>query len=133
MQEKNFDGWNEVKKKVDQESKEKQVSIGKIYWCNVGVNVGREVYGKGSKFVRPVLVLNVLPNATFLGVPLSSQTKNKAGFMFHKFEDSKQKAQVALLAQTRIFDIKRKSDYFSSVDSKTLRTIKDKIKKYIVR
>lgn len=133
MKEKNFDGWNEVKKQVDQEPKKKQVSIGKIYWCNVGVNVGREVYGKGNKFVRPVLVLNVLPNGTFLGVPLSSQTKNKAGFMFYKFEDSKQKSQVALLAQTRIFDIKRKSDYFSSVDNQTLRIIKDKIKKYIVR
>lgn len=133
MKEKNFDGWNEVKKQVDQEPKKKQVSIGKIYWCNIGVNVGREVYGKGNKFVRPVLVLNVLPNGTFLGVPLSSQTKNKAGFMFYKFEDSKQKSQVALLAQTRIFDIKRKSDYFSSVDNQTLRIIKDKIKKYIVR
>lgn len=133
MQEKNFDGWNEVKKSVDQRKSDKKIIIGKIYWCNVGVNVGREVYGKGSKFVRPVLVLNVLPNATFLGVPLSSQTKNKAGFMYHKFEDSKQKTQVALLAQTRIFDIKRRSDYFSSVDHQTLETIKEKYKKYIVR
>lgn len=80
MQEKNFDGWNEVKKSVDQRKSDKKIIIGKIYWCNVGMNVGREVYGKGSKFVRLVLVLNVLPNATFLGVPLSSQTKNKAGF-----------------------------------------------------
>lgn len=133
MQEKNFDEWNEVKKDVDQRKSDKKIVIGKIYWCNVGVNVGREVYGKGSKFVRPVLVLNVLPNGTFLGVPLSSQTKNKAGFMFHKFEDSKQNTQVALLAQTRMFDIRRKMGSISSVDNQTLQKIKEKYKKYIVR
>lgn len=133
MQEQRFDEWNEIKKEVDKETKEKQVSIGKIYWCNVGVNVGREVYGKGKQFVRPVLVLNVLPNGTFLGVPLSSQTKNKSGFMFFKFKDSKQNTQVALLGQTRVFDVKRKSDYFSSVDYQTLKVIKENYKKYIVK
>lgn len=133
MQEKNFDEWNEVKKDVDQRKSDKKIIIGKIYWCNVGVNVGREVYGKGNKFVRPVLVLNVLPNGTFLGVPLSSQTKNKAGFMFYKFEDSKQKTQVALLGQIRIFDIKRKMGSISSVDTQTLKNIKEKYKEYIVR
>lgn len=133
MEMKNFDEWNEVKKSVDQRKNDKKIIIGKIYWCNIGVNVGREVYGKGNEFVRPVLVLNVLPNGTFLGVPLSSQTKNKAGFMFYKFEDSKQKAQVALLAQTRIFDIKRKLGSISSIDSETLEIIKEKYKTYIVR
>lgn len=98
----------------------------------MGVNVGREVYGKGSRFARPVLVINVLPNGTFLGVPLSSKIKNKTGFMFHKFEDSKQKTQVALLGQIRVFDTKRKIVYVSSVDQQTLKTIKEKYKKHIV-
>lgn len=65
MQGQQFDEWNEIKKEVNQEPRDKQVNIGKIYWCNVGVNVGREVYGKGSRFARPVLVINVLPNGTF--------------------------------------------------------------------
>ena len=132
MQEK-FDEWNEIKKSVDQRKGDKKIVIGKIYWCNVGVNVGREVYGKGCRFVRPVLVLNVLPNKTFLGVPLSSQTKNKAGFMFYKFEDSKKKVQVALLGQIRIFDAKRKMGSISSNNTETLVAIKEKYKKYIVR
>lgn len=53
--------------------------------------------------------------------------------MFHKFRDSKQKIQVALLGQVRIFDTKRKSDYFSSVDSQTLKAIKESYKKHIVK
>lgn len=97
------------------------------------MNIGREVYGKGGKFLRPVLVLNVFPNDTFLGVPLSSQTKNKTGFMFYKFIDSKQKTQIALLGQIRIFDSKRISDFVSSVNSEILKQIKDKIRKGILR
>lgn len=133
MKEKNFDGWNEVKKEVDNQEAKKYPSYGKIYWCNVGMNIGREVYGKGGKFIRPVLVLNVFPNDTFLGVPLSSQTKNKTGFMFYKFVDSKQKTQIALLGQIRIFDSKRISDFVSSVNSEILKQIKDKIRKGILR
>lgn len=43
------------------------------------------------------------------------------------------KIQVALLAQTRIFDIKRRLDYFPSVDNQRLKAIKEKYKKFIVR
>lgn len=133
MQEQKFDHWNKIKKEIDGESKDKKVSIGKIYWCNVGKNIGREIYGKGDRFVRPVLVLNLFPNGMFLGVPLSSQTKNKTGFMFYKFKDSKQNTQVALLGQIRIFNTKRKVTYMSLVNDETLKEIKNQIKKEIIR
>ena len=97
MQEK-FDEWNEIKKQINSSQTLKYPSVGKIYWCSVGYNVGREVYGKGDRFRRPVLVLNVLPNKMFFGIPLSSQTKNKTGFMFYKFKDNQGREQVALLA-----------------------------------
>ena len=44
---------------------------------------------------------------SFVGVPLSSKTKGKKGFMYYKFTDSKGNKQVALLAQIRVFDSKR--------------------------
>ena len=53
--------------------------------------------------------------------------------MFYKFVDSKQKTQIALLGQIRIFDSKRISDFVSSVNSETLKQIKDKIRKGILR
>ena len=45
MQEK-FDEWNEIKKQINSSRTLKYPSVGKIYWCSAGYNVGREVYGK---------------------------------------------------------------------------------------
>lgn len=61
-----FDRWNEVKKELSSTQTQKYPSVGKIYWCSVGYNVGHEVYGKGDKFRRPVLVLNAFKNGMFL-------------------------------------------------------------------
>lgn len=47
----------------------------------------------------------------FIGVPLSTKTQNKSGFMYHKCINSKGRKVVALLAQTRAFDTSRVSDY----------------------
>ena len=131
MQEK-FDEWNEIKKQINSSRTLKYPSVGKIYWCSVGYNVGREVYGKGDRFRRPVLVLNVLPNKMFFGIPLSSQTKNKTGFMFYKFKDNQGREQVALLAQAKSYDIKRIMQYLGKVDKKDLRIIRERVFEKII-
>ncbi|WP_300641995.1 type II toxin-antitoxin system PemK/MazF family toxin [uncultured Helicobacter sp.] len=131
MQEK-FDEWNEIKKQINSSQTLKYPSVGKIYWCSVGYNVGREVYGKGDRFRRPVLVLNVLPNKMFFGIPLSSQTKNKTGFMFYKFKDNQGREQVALLAQAKSYDIKRIMQYLGKVDKKDLRIIRERVFEKII-
>lgn len=131
MQEK-FDEWNEIKKQINSSQTLKYPSVGKIYWCSVGYNVGREVYGKGDRFRHPVLVLNVLPNKMFFGIPLSSQTKNKTGFMFYKFKDNQGREQVALLAQAKSYDIKRIMQYLGKVDKKDLRIIRERVFEKII-
>lgn len=127
MQEK-FDEWNEIKKQINSSQTLKYSSVGKIYWCSVGYNVGREVYGKGDRFRRPVLVLNVLPNKMFFGIPL----KNKTGFMFYKFKDNQGREQVALLAQAKSYDIKRIMQYLGKVDKKDLRIIRERVFEKII-
>lgn len=127
-----FDRWNEVKKELSFTQTQKYPSVGKIYWCSVGYNVGREVYGKGERFRRPVLVLNVLPNKMFFGIPLSSQTKNKTGFAFYKFKDNRNKEQVALLAQAKSFDTKRIMQYLGKIDKEDLENIRRKVFEKIV-
>ncbi|WP_245942774.1 type II toxin-antitoxin system PemK/MazF family toxin [Helicobacter brantae] len=94
--------------------------------------MGSEVYGKGERFARPVLVLNVLPNGMFMGVPLSSKTKNKTGFMFYKFKDNQKEIQVALLAQVKSFDKRRVYQYKCSISQENLKTIKERIAKKII-
>ena len=105
-----FDKWNELKKSINKSTKPKSPHKGKIYWISIGQNVGCETYGKGKDFARPVLVLSKIQIGyidSFVGVPLSSKTKNKKGIMYYKFTDSKGNKQVALLAQIRVFDSKR--------------------------
>lgn len=132
MEEKRFDEWNEVKKKLDSALVPKYPSAGKIYWCSVGCNVGREVYGKGDKFRRPVLVLNAFKNGMFFGVPLSSKLKNKSGFLFYKFKDSKDREQVALFGQAKNFDTKRILQYMGKISKKELKIMREKFSQSIV-
>lgn len=127
-----FDEWNRVKKKTEKFKNRKYVEIKKIYWVKLGQNIGTEIYGKGKDFARPVLVINSFYNGSFLGVPLSSKTSNKSGKLYYKFFDSKERLQVALLGQIRIFDSKRKLELMSSINDTDFQIIKNKIKEVIV-
>ena len=127
-----LDEWNVVKKEVDSKTIEQRIAIQRIYWVNVGQNVGGEVYGKGRDFIRPVLVLRVFFNRIFLGVPLSSKTRNKTGRLYNKFIDSKGRLQVALLGQIRVFDIKRVANYISKVEKGDFEKIRAKIRGEII-
>lgn len=106
----NYDEWNEVKKKTNDNNKHKNIKIGEVYWVKIGLNIGYEVYGKGKDYARPVLVINKLfdnaGNRLFLGVPLSSKVYEKANKYRYVF-DSNGSLQTALLSQIKVFDNKR--------------------------
>lgn len=129
-----FDEWNEVKKVTNAKPYENiKISEKNIYWVKIGQNVGSEIYGKGEYYTRPVLVLKkfYIKNYIncFLGVPLSSKVKGKSGRLFYKFTTNNNKIQVALLAQIRVFDAKRVSDYYKGKILKDdFIKIKEKIK-----
>ncbi|TKX29128.1 type II toxin-antitoxin system PemK/MazF family toxin [Campylobacter aviculae] len=130
-----FDKWNNEKKKL-QTRENKQVSIGKIYWVSIGQNIGSEVFGKQNEFKRPVLVLNKIYIKDyinlFVGIPLTSKTENKTGFLYHHFTDSKNRKQVALLSQIRTFDTKRIISFYNGkIKKEDLKTIREKINKII--
>ena len=90
------------------------------------------LYGKGEKFRRPVLVLNTFKNGMFFGVPLSSKTKNKTGFMFYKFKDNQDMEQVALFGQAKNFDTKRILQYMGKINRVELKKMREKFSESIV-
>jgi mRNA interferase MazF len=73
---KDFDLWNNDKKKIDQTNRIFYFNEREVWWCSLGVNVGFEVDGKNQNFVRPILVLKTFGNKTCWVLPMTS-VKNK--------------------------------------------------------
>jgi mRNA interferase MazF len=77
---KNHDAWSIFKKII--ESREPIVSFheGEIWWCNIGVNIGSELDGKGEQFTRLVVIMKKTSPTIFYALPLSSK---KATLIYH--------------------------------------------------
>ena len=74
---KDFDGWNMVKKRLDRAYYHFEFSEGEIWWGSVGVNIGNEQNGKGKNFCRPVLVYKKINKNLFYGIPFTHTPQHK--------------------------------------------------------
>lgn len=104
MTEKNFDEWNTVKKEINDYSNNPEPREGEVWFCSLGVNIGREQDGKHTHFERPVLVVRRWMADCFLGVPLS--TKIKYGNYYASLEVQGHQ-RTALLIQMKLIDAHR--------------------------
>ena len=48
--------WLELKIKLWTKKNQVVFRQGDIWWCSLGFNIGEEIFGKGKKFTRPVLI-----------------------------------------------------------------------------
>ena len=102
---KDFDDWNKKKIKIDANQDFNHPKEKEIWWCSIGMNVGSEVFGKGHDYTRPVLVINAEGSESFIGIPLTSNIKNKKYSCIIKTNDGV--LHTALLYQIRSFDKRR--------------------------
>ncbi len=116
---KDFDTWNEVKKKVE-ESKRIPVKAGEICWCKIGINVGTEEDGKGSKFTRPILIMKKYSHQSILVAPLTTKSHTGSWYYDLNFKD---KALQVILNQARPIDTKRLFLSMGQVSEKELEKI----------
>jgi len=93
----------------------------------LGQNIGYETDGKGDKFLRPVLIIRKFSKDSFLGIPLTTSSKND---MFHyKFTiSSNQKVNYANLSQVKLFDAKRLDHKLGIIDKIEFQELKNKLK-----
>ncbi|MBD5164979.1 type II toxin-antitoxin system PemK/MazF family toxin [Helicobacter sp.] len=124
-----FDQWNEVKKNTHNITREKSIKEQGIYWVRIGNNIGKEIYGKGPFYTRPVLVIKITPNG-FWGIPMTSNLDKTSKFSY-LFVDDKEKSQMALLEQLRFFDIKRIQTSMSRISDKDFTQLKIRLKSII--
>lgn len=100
-----YECWFPQKKRLDERIGDPpSFNEREVWWCQLGVNIGYEIYGKGESFTRPVLVLWKHSNRMFLGVPLST-TEPKIKKHFPLRVDGKQ--AIARLDQLRTLDARR--------------------------
>ena len=84
-----------------------------LWWCSLGVNIGEEIFGKGEKFTRPVLIFKKFTSNSFLGLPLTSQ--DKKGSWYVEIRQKGRKSRV-MLNQARSLDKKRLTKRIGTLD-----------------
>jgi len=102
--EKNFDGWNRHKKKIDCSDTGPDFHEREIWWCSIGVNIGSEQHSQTSDFSRPVLVVKKFTRTMFWGIPLTTKIKNLKFRHRLKINDLE---NDLLILQMRAYDNKR--------------------------
>lgn len=99
-----FDNWNILKQKIDENNTVPLFKEREIWWCAIGQNIGHEENGKNNNFERPVLVLRKFNNRLFWGIPITSKIKNNKHYFHFLFKNQK---QCAMLTQLRLWDANR--------------------------
>ncbi|MFA6138181.1 MAG: type II toxin-antitoxin system PemK/MazF family toxin [Sulfurimonas sp.] len=123
---KNFDNWNEVKKRTQLKEDTAHFREREIYWANIGENIGYEQNGKGDDFMRPLLVFRKYSNKLFCGIPLSTTLREGSFFFNFKFLEDKESS--ALLVQTKTFDVKRLDRKIGTLNKDDFRQLEQKMK-----
>lgn len=104
MDEKYFNQWHKIKKRINKLDAGPTFQERDIWWCSIGQNIGYEIYGKNDAFVRPVLVLKKFSHYTFAGLPLTSSQKQNP---FRYPYSINEKNGAILLDQIRTYDARR--------------------------
>ena len=101
---KDFDSWNDYKKKLQRNERLPTFREREIWWCSIGINIGHEIDGKNQYFNRPVLILNKFNKRLFWGLPLSTKIKESPHYYSINFKGNE---QSVMLTHLRLYDSKR--------------------------
>ena len=112
---KNFDAWNEIKKKTNTEQP-RLYTVREIWWCRLGVNIGTEQDGGGEFFLRPAVILRGFGSDACLVVPLTTSAR-KHPLRISVGEVDGRPAR-ANLSQIRIIDTRRLVERIGFLENK---------------
>lgn len=122
---KEFDRWNEIKKRTDGEEP-RLYTVREIWWCRLGLNVGSEQDGNGAQFLRPVVIARAFGASTCLVVPLTASTrKHRLRVPVGKVKD---RDASALISQIRVIDTRRLVEKIGFLDKERFADIRKAVK-----
>lgn len=116
MLRKDFNGWNEIKKKTNNE-KPRLYTVREIWWCRFGVNVGSEQDGSGEWYVRPGVILRGFGPGACLIVPLTTSLREHSLRVPVGLIDGREAR--ANLSQMRVIDTRRLERKIGFLDKET--------------
>lgn len=122
---KNFNGWNDIKKKTHMEQP-RLYTIREIWWCRFGVNIGTEQDGGGEWFVRPCVILRGFGPEACLVVPLTTSARIHPLRVSVGMVDGR--AARANLSQLRIVDTRRLEKKIGFLEKKIFTDIRKAVK-----
>ena len=126
--EKDFDGWNKVKKQLNASRYNFEFNNGEIWWCSEGINIGNEQDGRGKKYRRPVLIYNKINRSLFYGIPFTHTPQEKTNWTeIVKFDDTISYAQLDQLDR---MSVKRLLEPIAIIDEKSYDNIIYKVRNY---
>ncbi|MCX6731808.1 MAG: hypothetical protein NTX55_02350, partial [Candidatus Parcubacteria bacterium] len=73
--EKDFDRWNEKKKKIHNRTDAPFFHKREIWWCSLGVNIGFEQDGSSIEYYRPIIILKGMSKQTCFVIPLTASSR----------------------------------------------------------
>ena len=125
---KDFDKWNEVKKKIDGENHSSVFRVGEIRWVILGVNVGSEIDGKGESFNRPCVIVDSFSDKLVLVFPMSTKLKNTAVYIDITLENGK-KVSVCI-HQAKTISPKRVLKRITTISTSKVQDLKNAYKEF---
>lgn len=125
---KDFDEWNEVKKKLNNKVQKVFFKERDVFYVSLGKNIGYEQDGKNENSTRPVIVLRKFNQDIFLCIPLTA--KQKDGIFYFNFLIDK-KENNAILSQIRLIDAKRLVKKIGMISEEDFISLKRKISKLL--
>ena len=126
-----LDGWNALKKELNarEEAVIPYFEEREIWLSHVGMNIGYEEFGKGNRFLRPVLVIKKFNRNLFFGIPLSSKNKNVPFYI--PIGTLRAIPTSAILIQGRTFSSKRLSQKIGVLNSSLFGELKKAASTYV--
>jgi mRNA interferase MazF len=86
------------------------------------MNIGVEVYGKGPKFERPVLILKKFTAEFFFGIPITTQIKKGPWYTSIRFGG---KELSAMLSHARALDVVRLTERMGTLPENQFQKIRE--------
>jgi len=96
---------------------------GDIWWCSLGMNLGEEMFGKGTRFTRPILIYRKFIGKSFLGLPITKQEKKGSWYVEITIHGEK---RWIMLNQARALDKKRLTNRMGALDGADLKKVRER-------